>query len=450
MVDGAPTRRRFLAGAGRGVAAAAALGGAAGCLGRLAGGCDTGAAGGPRSTDHPDRLPVPRDEMVRAAARDEIAAISDPVFGRDWTGVEMESEWWGTGETFSVRPELNPADEVIGVVRDGEARAYPLSVLRWHEVVNDDFGGPLLVSYCPLCASGVVADRLVGGEPAMFGVSGLLYRWNLVLYDRGTGSLWSQLLATAISGPRTGDDLSLSPSEITSWGTWRERHPETTVLRPPPESGTVDGSGARPYPRNPYAGYDASREVGVPDGAIGSTGTGSETARRAKGPGGDLHPKTQVLGLTAGDEAVAYPLGAVADAGVVNDRVGDLPVAVTLSRSPGTRSAVGEASGDEGATGEGSNPPDADGTARLVAYDRRVDGEARRFETPEPGVLAAAGTTWDAATGAGRSGPLAGRPLRRVPGARTMFWFAWRDFHPETRVYDGGGPFDWLTGACRR
>lgn len=108
-------------------------------------------------------LPVPRSEMRQALPQDAIAAITDPAFDRDWSGVSCPD---GT------RLTLDPAESVVGVERAGRARAYPLRVLRRHEVVNDDLAGPLLVTYCPLCGSSIVAERLVEGEATAFGVAG--------------------------------------------------------------------------------------------------------------------------------------------------------------------------------------------------------------------------------------------------------------------------------------
>lgn len=124
----------------------------------------------------------------------------------------------------------------------------------------------MLVTYCPLCRSGMVADRLVDGEPATFDVSGLLWKpphirtadseaegrvfsdreagvgnnGNLVMYDDVTGSYWSQLLARGICGTGRGDRMSIRPSTVTTWGEWREAHPDTEVLLPTPESTVVD------------------------------------------------------------------------------------------------------------------------------------------------------------------------------------------------------------------
>jgi hypothetical protein len=384
-------RRRALAAVGTAVA-----GGLAGCLGAVGRRClpdDEGESGGERSAPTgplPD-LPVDRSSLVRASPRDAIPAITDPSFGPDWSGVEIEVEWWGTGETFTARPRLEPTDRVVGVVRDGVARAYPLAVLNWHEVVNDTLGGPLLVTYCPLCRSSVVAERTVAGRPTTFGVSGLLFRSNLVLYDRPTDSLWSQIAATAIHGPRTGDGLSVLPSELTTWDDWRERHPEGVVLLPPPRSRTVEGTEPRPYPRDPYAGYEDSQRVGVSE----------------RTSDGRLHPKTTVLGTTADGDAAAYPLPTVAERGAVNDVVGGRPVVVTV------------AGGD-----------------RLVAYDRRVDGRVVRFRATDDGRLAGGDAVWDAATGRAVGGDAGDRALDPV-ASTTMYWFAWREFHPDGRLYTG-------------
>jgi hypothetical protein len=337
-----------------------------------------------------DGLPVPESELVRGAPRDAIPAITGPAFGTDWEGVEGEARG-PTGTLYTVRPRLRADSPVVGVERAGEARAYPLAVLNWHEVVNDEFDGPLLVTYCPLCASAVVAERTVAGEPAVFGVSGLLYRQDLVMYDEPTDSLWSQIEARAIRGPRTGSTLELVPSSLTTWGAWREAHPDSRVLRPPPESDTVSGRVTRNYETDPYVGYRNTEEVGLSEEAF-------EDDR--------LHPKTEVLGITVGEVARAYARPAVERAGVVNDRVADRPVVVT---------AV------------------PDGT--LSAFDRRIDGRVLAFAAGEDGSMRAGGSRWDRLTGAAIDGPHEGRRLE--PLGRTMFWFAWLSFNQETSLWDG-------------
>lgn len=389
-------RRRYLA-----VLAAGASGALAGCAnfgtgdtGGTGPGGGTGNATDDRSTRTPRAgdvdLPVPRSELVRGAPKDAIPAITDPVFGEDWSGVEVEvrNNFGGTHETT---PSLRPGDRVIGVARAGEARAYPLKVLNWHEVVNDTFDGPLLVTYCPLCGSAVTAVRTVADEETTFGVSGFLFRNDLVMYDEATESLWSQIIATAINGPRTGDTLQLVPSTLTTWEAWQGEHPDTRVLLPPPESNTVSGPDAtRDYTTDPYAGYDSSSQIGV---------GGSYDDDR-------LHPKTEVIGIRQDGVARAYPLEAVQAAGVVNDDVGGLPVVVTV--------APGEA---------------------LVAYEREVGGETLSFEAADGAHLRAGGSRWRRSSGLAVDGPHDGTRLAPANDVSPLFFFAWKEFAGETEVY---------------
>lgn len=182
---------------------------------------------------------------------------------------------------------------VIGVEVNGEARAYPLAILNWHELVNDTVGGmPILVSYCPLCATGMVFDRTVNGSARQFGVSGLLYRSDMLLYDRATESLWSQIAATAVTGPSSGKKLVLLRSRQQSWLHWREAHPQSTILSP--STGFV-----RNYARDPYRGYGRTDRLMFPVPL---------DTRYA--------PKVRTLGLRLPDgRSRAYPAVEVAKAG---------------------------------------------------------------------------------------------------------------------------------------
>ena len=357
-----------------------ATGAAAGLAGCVGGGLP--GAGTPTPTATPAlgsvagvNLPVPADQLERSVPRDGIPAIVEPAFAPDWSGVELETrDLFGNEKT--IRPRLGDDERVIGVERVGAGRAYPLKLLRWHELVNDDLGGPLLVSYCPLCRSGLTAVRRVRGEPTVFGVSGLLWRSNLVMYDRLTDSRWAQVAATAIRGPAAGETLELVPSTITTLGEWRADHPDAEVLLPPPASNTVAGRDAtRDYTYDPYGGYDTSSQV-----------RGGSTFDDDR-----LHPKTLVIGVVHGGEATAYPLPAVREAGVVNDVVGGRPVVVALA------------------------PGDT-----LVAYERTVDGEGLRFEVAV-------------------DGPHAGATLARANDVPPLFWFSWLDFHPDTALYGADG-----------
>jgi hypothetical protein len=113
---------------------------------------------------------------------------------------------------------LRPFDAVLGIVMKGEAKTYPIRILNWHELVNDNVGGEeVLISWCPLCGSGMVYDPLVAGQRHTFGVSGLLYKNNLLFYDHETDSLWSQLGGQAVTGPLAGTSLHLLPTTLTTW-----------------------------------------------------------------------------------------------------------------------------------------------------------------------------------------------------------------------------------------
>ena len=187
---------------------------------------------------------------------DGINAVGDPSFG---TVAEYPEDPDGY---------LPLTDErtVIGLRTGGDARAYPLSILNVHEVVNDVLDRPVIVTYCPICRSGMVADRRIGGEAAVFDASGLLWKppgvytaaaekenrvfsdrdrgvsnnGNLVMYDGKTGSYWSQLLAQAICGPLAEERLDTRAATVSTWGEWRREHPDGAVLLPPPMSEVVD------------------------------------------------------------------------------------------------------------------------------------------------------------------------------------------------------------------
>ncbi|WP_276260067.1 DUF3179 domain-containing (seleno)protein [Haloglomus litoreum] len=226
----------------------------------------------------------------------DILAIDDPAFAASWDDVTPERRYRPDVERRDLPDEAvvigltaggsdeGDADGSGGPAGDGStgtsgggtdgdrtarrARAYPLSVLWEHEVVNDRFGRAVLVTYCPLCRSGVVADRRAAGAVTRFQVTGLLWKppgvygelskqqgavfgadgsgateaarnGNLVMRDDATGSYWSQFLARAICGPQRGTTLDIRPATVATWGAWRREHPGTDVLLPPPHSGTV-------------------------------------------------------------------------------------------------------------------------------------------------------------------------------------------------------------------
>jgi hypothetical protein len=181
---------------------------------------------------------VDADEIRQGGpGRDGIPALNDPNFV-----VAAESSW-------------DDDERVIGLEIGGEARAYPLAVLVWHEIANDTLGGkPVLVTYCPLCGTGMAFSREVEGRARTFGVSGLLYRSDLLLFDRQTDTLWSQISAEAVTGSSQGTRLQLVRSRMLTWREWRAKHPGSTVL-------TTDTGHRRSYDRSPYGDYSRSGDV---------------------------------------------------------------------------------------------------------------------------------------------------------------------------------------------
>lgn len=165
--------------------------------------------------------------------KDGIPSIDDPVF-----------------IPVSQDTDLDDKEPVMGLEIDGDARAYPLRVLMWHEIVNDTVGGrPVTVTYCPLCNAALVFDRVIDGAPDTFGTTGKLRNSDLVMYDRKTESWWQQFTGEAIAGEKTGTKLSLVPSRLESWERFKARHPDGQVLVP-------NNASMRNYGTNPYRGYD--------------------------------------------------------------------------------------------------------------------------------------------------------------------------------------------------
>ncbi len=152
---------------------------------------------------------------------------------------------------------LGPNDVVLGVESAGAAKAYPVRILNWHEVLNDDVGEqPILVSWCPLCGSGVVYDPRADGRRLTFGVSGRLYNRNLLLYDHETDSLWSQIAGKAVTGPLAGTSLHLLPVTVTTWAHWKGDHPATLVL-------SFQTGFQRDYSRDPYRDWPLDRRLSL-------------------------------------------------------------------------------------------------------------------------------------------------------------------------------------------
>ena len=212
---------------------------------------------------------VPLDEIMSGGPpKDGIPAIMDPRVVDSGHADFLEDD-----------------DRVLGLSLNGLARAYPIMILNYHEIVNDHLGESVIVTFCPLCGTGIAFSGSVDGEDLTFGVSGLLYNSDVLMYDHRTESLWSQIAAQAISGEKKGATLERLPITHTTWGDWRQRYPNTTVL-------SMDTGYSRNYYRDPYRGYAASEGIAFPV---------SHRDDR-------LPPKDLVIGLEIDGMFKAYPL----------------------------------------------------------------------------------------------------------------------------------------------
>jgi hypothetical protein len=281
---------------------------------------------------------------------------------------------------------------VLGVVEGGEPRAYPHNVLWWHEIVNDVVGGvPIVLSYCPLTGSGMVYDPRVGNQELNFGVSGLLFDNNLVLFDRATDSLWSQMRVQGVCGNLAGTVPALRPVVQTTWGAWKAMHPDTSLV-------SFATGFSRNYNQYPYGAYDqvGNEQLLFPQSSI-------DTRRPMK---------ELALGLVEGGVARGYAYGTLGQRVAVNDVVGGRPVGVVF-----------------------------DAAAELaLAFDRRSGGEVLTFEIADPAGFPfrlrdlEIGSRWTLG-GVAVDGPLAGSTLEQIATYSAM-WFAWAAFNPGTELYE--------------
>ncbi len=229
---------------------------------------------------------IPLDEIVDGGpGKDGIPSIDHPKF---LTLVEAKNEFQAEGLG-------------LAVTLNGENRFYPYQVLVWHELVNDQIGNtPILVSFCPLCGSGLVFDRRVNGKAVEFGVSGKLHNSDLLMYDRKTDSLWQQILGQAVVGPLTGTQLTQLDASVIPLQIFADKFPGGVVL-------SKDTGFSRNYDSGPYGGYDQSEQIYFP----------------VKNQDQRLHPKTRVLGISVQGKFKAYPLDLLKTKGRLTDNFAD-------------------------------------------------------------------------------------------------------------------------------
>lgn len=231
---------------------------------------------------------------------------------------------------------LGPLEPVIRLAIDGDVRAYPLQVMTWHEIVNDEVGGtPVAVTYCPLCNSALVFDRNVGGKLLDFGTTGKLRNSDLVMYDRQTETWWQQFTGTAIVGELLETELRMIPSRVESFERFQNANPDAKVLVP-------NVPGMRRYGSNPYVNYD-SRAAPYPlyQGSLPT----------------DIGPMVRVIVVKNGDEPIATTLSHLRQEASV--KLGD----VELTWESGQNSAL-----DSGDISQGRD------VGNVSAYSLNADG----------------------------------------------------------------------------
>ena len=319
---------------------------------------------------------VPLDQIVSGGPPpDGIPSIDNPKF----ISVQEASKF------------LEDSELVLGLNINGDIRAYPLQILVWHEIVNDEIGSiPVAVTYCPLCFTNQVFNRTIddGQEVVEFGTSGKLYNSNLVMYDRTSKSLWSQVMAEGIVGKYAGTKLERVPFDVAYWKEWKQLYPESKIL-------SRNTGSNRPYGVDPYGDYYTNSDVLFPV---------SNRDNR-------LGIKEIVVGFENKGQYKAYKLQEIENKKVINDQVNGKPIAL-FSLHP----------------------------FMVRAYDRIVeDGELTlefEYDADNNRIIdKQTGSEWNF-EGMAINGQMKGKQLTRLPYDEG-FWFEWIAFHPKTGLYPG-------------
>jgi hypothetical protein len=356
------------------------------------------------------------EQLIFVVPRDAIPALTNPEL------LSAAAASLNSGEVGQAY--LDDSDRVLGVEHNGMARAYPLNLGWWHEVINDRFNDDFIsVTYCPLTGTGLVfaANDTAGDGNTQIelGVSGLLLNSNLVLYDRRDDrSLYPQMTYIGLVGDHRDESLQLLPVVETTWGLWQQMHPDTQVPR--------FGSGLSRYSDRVQGKYgDVDRFLESAGGYPYDTyRTDDDIYFPVTTSAPDLSAfsaKDVVLGICLDRAARAYPFGRMPHAAVINDRVASTDVVILFDERSRT----------------------------AIPYERRVAGQLLRFYAVDidghvindglPFEFAdmETGTRWNL-LGQAVAGPLQGHRLTQVPAYNSM-WFAWSAFWPESEVWDGTG-----------
>ena len=339
--------------------------------------------------------------------RDGIGPIDDPKF-----------------VAVSDPPEYMEDDEpVISLEIKGDSRAYPLAILIKHEIVNDEVGGvPVTVTYCPLCNTGIVFERVLNGRVLDFGTTGNVRHSNLIMWDRQTQSWWQQVGGEAIVGELTGAKLKLIPVQIVSWKDFRAAFPQGLLM-------SRDTGSGRDYDLPPYGGYDALVSQDLLSSGFNEYG---------------LQPKDRLVSMTVDGVSVAYPFSLLENHPVINDSFEGRDIVIfyvggTLSPFPEAEDPSakrGLMTPTDGSEVQVPSEPE-DNTFRTIGatavFSPIVDGRKLTFAERDGNIVdEETGSKWDI-LGRAVDGPLGGSRLEAVVHGND-FWFSWVAFNPDTAV----------------
>jgi len=241
---------------------------------------------------------IPVDEILSGGPqRDGIPSIDSPKFQK----IDEENFY-------------KDNERILGIYRNGAAKAYPIKIMNWHEIVNDDFGAEkIVITYCPLCGSGMAFEANIAGQNRTFGVSGLLYNSDVLLYDRETESLWSQLLFEAVSGESKGEKLTAIILENTTIKKWKEKYPESLIL-------TTETGFTRDYAKSPYGNYNIEEKIIFP------------VSHQKE----DYHPKTIVIGVERNGVFKAYPWKEIKNMELIQDKINGKEIIIEVNKKAET------------------------------------------------------------------------------------------------------------------
>jgi hypothetical protein len=288
---------------------------------------------------------------------------------------------------------LRDDDFVMGISLNGANRAYPITMLAWHHIVNDNVNGkPMGMTYCPSCNTAIAFESEVEGTALQFDVASL-HRANLVMVDRQTGSWWQQLTGKAIQGKLSGTALKLIPVDLMTWGAWKELYPDTRVLS---EDTGFDHDYDFLPSGNSYTDSQKSDR--------GSHGMPKITDTR-------FRARETVLAVQVGDVFKAYPFSNLGELAVINDEINGEPVLILFDSKSKIASAFSRKVKEN-----------------VLKLEEKTEGGEMMIRDKNTGSV------WDF-EGRAIADEMKGIKLEKLK-YHNAFWFAWVDFHPDTLVYE--------------